>query len=58
MRSGDTGTEASTGSMRTNGNLPVRANGRFFDSTLTIPSGAAWTYLQGCEYEFESGDAR
>jgi hypothetical protein len=58
MRSGDTGTEASTGSMRTNGNLPVRANGRYFDSTLTIPSGTAWTYLQGCEYEFESGDAR
>jgi hypothetical protein len=58
MRAGDTESIVSSSAMRTNGKLPVRANGRYFDNQWSIPAGAAWSYVQGCEYEFEQGDAR
>ena len=58
MRSGDAEGITSTGTMRSNGKLPIRANGRYNNLQVTIPAGAAWTYVQGCEIEFEAGDAR
>lgn len=58
MRSGDGEGIVATSSMRSSGKLPIRANGRYNDLTVTIPAAAAWTYIQGCEFEFEAGDAR
>lgn len=59
MRAGDPeGTLPSTSDMRTNGKMPLRANGRHLDVTLSIPEGAAWSYVQGVEYEFAPGDGR
>lgn len=48
----------STGLMRSNGKLPIRANGRYNTLKVTIPAGTRWTYIQGCEFEFEAGDGR
>ena len=58
MRAGDAESLVSATQMVATGKMPLRANGRYFDNTLTIPAGTSWTYLQGCEYEFEPGDAR
>jgi hypothetical protein len=58
LRAGDGEANVTSGAMRDNGKLPIRANGRFNDITLTIPAGEDWTYLQGFELEFEAGDGR
>jgi len=58
LNAGDGENLVAASSMRGNGKLPIRANGRYFDNSLTIPAGTTWTYLQGCEYEFEAGDGR
>jgi hypothetical protein len=58
LRAGDGQANVTSGAMRDNGKLPIRANGRFNDITLTIPAGEDWTYLQGFELEFEAGDGR
>lgn len=58
MRAGDAENLVSSASMRTNGKLPIRANGRYFDNRITIPAAETWSYIQACEYEFEIGDGR
>jgi hypothetical protein len=58
MRAGDSEDLNTAATMRTNGKMPIRANGRYHGLTLTIPASAAWTYVQGCEFEFEAGDGR
>lgn len=58
MRSGDGEASVSAATMRSNGKMPVRANGRYNTVTLTIPAGEVWTYVQGIELEFEAGDGR
>jgi hypothetical protein len=58
LRAGDGESVVSASSMRLNGKMPVRANGRYLDTTLTIPAEEQWTYIQGAEYEFEQGDGR
>ena len=58
MRAGDGEDSVTATAMRTNGKMPVRANGRYNDITLTIPAGETWTYLQSVEVEFEPGDGR
>lgn len=58
MRTGDAESIVSTSEMRLNGKMPLRSNGRYNDITLTIPAELPWTYIQGCEYEFEAGDGR
>ncbi len=58
MRSGDAEGIVSAASMTANGKMPIRANGRFNTLALTIPAGETWSYVQGCEYEFEAGDGR
>lgn len=58
MRAGDGEDVVSASAMRSNGKMPIRANGRYLDTTLTIPAEEHWSYLQGCEYEFEAGDGR
>jgi hypothetical protein len=58
LNAGDGESLVSTGSMRSNGKMPLRANGRYFDNQWSIPAGTRWSYVQGCEYEFEAGDMR
>lgn len=58
MRAGDGEVIRTTASMRLNGKMPIRANGRYNDVEVTIPAGAVWSYTQGCELEFEAGDGR
>jgi hypothetical protein len=58
MRTGDAEAVVSCASMRSNGKMPVRANGRYNTVQMTIPAGASWTYAQGIECEFEAGDGR
>jgi hypothetical protein len=58
MRAGDAESIVSAASMRSNGKMPIRANGRYVNLALTIPAGETWSYVQGCEYEFEAGDGR
>lgn len=58
MRVGDAESIRSASSMRSNGKMPIRANGRYNDVAVTIPAATDWTYIQGCELEFEPGDGR
>jgi hypothetical protein len=58
LNAGDGENLVSASSMRGNGKMPIRANGRYFDTHWSIPAGAQWSYVTGCEYEFEPGDAR
>jgi hypothetical protein len=58
MRVGDAEAKVSAATMRDNGKMPVRSNGRYNTISLTIPAGEVWTYVQGVECEFEAGDGR
>jgi hypothetical protein len=58
MRAGDTESVQSASTMRLSGKLPIRANGRYNNLEVTIPAGAAWSFIQGCEIESEAGDNR
>jgi hypothetical protein len=58
MRVGDAENVRAASSMRSNGKLPIRANGRYNTLEVTIPASTDWTFIQGCELEFEAGDAR
>jgi hypothetical protein len=58
MRAGDAENIRSASTMRSNGKLPIRANGRYNTLKVTIPPATDWSYIQGCELEFEAGDAR
>lgn len=58
MRKGDSESVVSASSMRDNGKMPLRCNGRYNNITLTIPAGEVWSEVQGCEIEFEAGDGR
>jgi hypothetical protein len=58
MRAGDAEGIVSAATMRSNGKLPVRANGRYNTIEVTIPPAAAWSYIQGVEVGFEAGDGR
>lgn len=58
MKAGDAEFTRTTAAMRSNGKLPVRSNGRLNTVRVTIPAGTVWSYIQGCELEFEAGDGR
>lgn len=58
MNASDAENIVSTATMRSNGKLPMRANGRYNTLAITIPAGTDWSYVQGCEIEFEAGDGR
>lgn len=55
-RSGDIALVEYGGTMRRNGEIPVRVNAREFVLTLTIRG--AWTFAQGMDLAFESGGRR
>jgi hypothetical protein len=58
MRLGDSESIRTASTMRSNGKLPMRSNGRYNTLEVTIPAGADWSFIQGCELEFEAGDNR
>lgn len=58
MRLGDPEFVETTAVMRSNGQLPIRTNGRYNTLNIDIPANTAWSYIQACELEFEPGDAR
>jgi hypothetical protein len=58
MRAGDSESIRSAGSMRPSGKMPMRSNGRYMNTLITIPEGENWSYIQGAEFEFEPGDNR
>ena len=58
MRVGDSEFVRSASTMRSNGRLPIRANGRYNTLEVTIPAGTDWSFIQGAEIEFEAGDGR
>lgn len=58
MREGDAEGIVTAATMRTNGKMPIRANGRYNTVEVKIPADATWSNIQGCEIEFEDGDGR
>jgi hypothetical protein len=58
MRAGDAEGVKSSSAMRTNGQMPIRANGRYNTLEFTIPAAADWSFVRGFELEFEAGDMR
>lgn len=44
--------------MRGSGDMPVRANGRYFLFDMSIAAGQSWSYLQGLEVVFGDGGTR
>src|SRR3546814_11005536 len=57
-RAGDPEALRRSGSIRDNGRVPLRANGRHIGITAQIPAGAVWTYVNGVELEYETEGSR
>lgn len=58
MMISDTEGNSSTSTMRANGKLPVRANGRYHTARITIPAATEWSWVQGIEIEYEAEGGR
>jgi hypothetical protein len=57
-RAGDPASSVVSGTIRANGRVPLRGNGRHIGVTHSIPEGAVWTYALGMELEFDAEGAR
>lgn len=57
-RLGDSAVQSSSTSIRTNGDTPVRASGRYMQATVVLAEGAEWSYAQGIDYVQASGGVR
>lgn len=57
-RAGDSESATSSSSVRDNGSVPLRANGRFIGIEHTIPAGETWSYAVGIELEYEPEGGR
>lgn len=57
-RAGDAASTRTSGSIRDNGRVPLRANGRHVGMQVDIPAGAVWTYALGLDVEFEPAGGR
>lgn len=51
-RSGDAPTAVVSSSIRDNGNVPLRANGKYIGLTVAMPT-TTWSYATGVEVEFQ-----
>lgn len=49
-RLGDVSTSTNVNAVRANGDIPVRAMGRYVRPTFTFSSGADWTYVEGFNF--------
>lgn len=54
-RLGDAQTAVSAANMRTNGDTPIRARGRYLQPTISTDAGAVWGYIQGLALEGAPG---
>lgn len=45
-------------SLRNNGDMPIRASGRYVQPSLVFASGSAWTYAQGLDFVMASAGGR
>jgi hypothetical protein len=57
-RLGDAANVKTAGDLRDSGIMPIRASGRYSRMKWTIAAEAAWSYVQGLEYEYEAGGER
>lgn len=57
-RLGDISTSVTANAIRTNGDVPIRAMGRYIQPTITFSSGAAWEYAQGFDFIQVAAGAR
>jgi hypothetical protein len=57
-RLGDSPTAYSGSSIRMNGDMPIRASGRYVQPSITFAEGADWTYAQGLDFVMASPGAR
>lgn len=57
-RAGDSASTRTSGGIRDNGRVPLRANGRHVGLQVDIPEGAVWSYVLGLDVEFETEGAR
>lgn len=58
MRLGDSANTTVASTMQTNGDMPLRCNGRYLTFQTVIAAATTWTHLQGLEVEFGSGGKR
>jgi len=54
-RLGDAQSTVSTTTLTTQGYMPIRATGRFIQSTVTLTTSATWTYAQGLALDLAPG---
>lgn len=57
-RLGDVSASGTANAIRANGDMPVRAMGRYLQPTFTFERGAAWTYVQGFDFVHAAAGAR
>lgn len=57
-RAGDAENLKAAASMRNNGEMPIRANGRYLGTTFSITAAASWTFAQGVEMFCEPAGVR
>jgi hypothetical protein len=57
-RAGDPASSVVSGTIRDNGRVPLRGNGRHIGVTHDIPAGVDWSYALGMELEFDAEGAR
>ncbi|MDE2428182.1 MAG: hypothetical protein KGM99_05605 [Burkholderiales bacterium] len=49
-RLGDSQTSEYTASIRTNGDMPIRASGRYVQTTINVTSGTSWSFIHGIDF--------
>ena len=57
QRRGDGGRVRTASNMQSSGRIPLRANGRFFETTITI-NNPDWTYIEALTFEGNRGGVR
>jgi hypothetical protein len=57
-RAGDAENLRTASSARANGEMPVRANGRYLETRVTVAAGESWSFMQGVEMFCEAAGVR
>ena len=57
-RAGDPELKRVSGTIRNNGRLAIRANGRHIGTEYVLPAGATWTYAHGLAMDYEVAGVR
>lgn len=52
-RAGDSPNPVTSGAIRPDGRVPIRANGRHLGLRVDIPAGVDWSYILGVELEYD-----